>query len=89
MGLCLIGKYIEFTVDNKLLIRINDFSENPAVALTVSAVSGGKIRVQSSGARTPDGSFNYNLDKTRLEMAVSGQSVTGNFISFDTYTKQS
>jgi hypothetical protein len=80
------GKYIEFTSDNKLLIRQS--ATGAVTTFTVTSVSGGTVSIQSSGANTPNGSFKYSLNAAKTEMTVSDRTGNGDSVGYTTYTKR-
>ena len=85
-GTGIAGKYIEFTSEKKLLIRMAADAA-PISTYTVTSVSGGKVSVQSANANTSDGSFKYTLNEAKTEMTVSDKSGNGNSVGYSTYTK--
>ena len=80
------GQYIEFTSDEKLLIRVSA-SGSPTATYTVTSVSGGTVEIQSANATISDGSFDYTLNTAKTELTVSGQVGNGNSVGYAKYTK--
>ncbi|GHV86834.1 hypothetical protein AGMMS50255_1300 [Spirochaetia bacterium] len=74
----------EFKSDNTLAITLGS---SPASTYKVNGVSGGTVSIESSGANTTDGTFNYSISSNT--MTVSAKTGTGNAMYANTYTKAS